>query len=145
MKVCIVYDSRHGTTEKVAKAVKEAIERYASVEAYKVHEITTLEDCELVIVGAPIYYERPLRSVLEFLEEHSDELKKKKVAIFVVCFAVAFGSLVGWHIQNHYIKPLKERIHGEIVGTLVLRGGIGDIGEGEIEKAKRWAFRLLDF
>lgn len=145
MKVCIVYDSRHGTTEKVARAIKEAIERYASVEAYKVHEITTLEDCELVIVGAPIYYERPLRSVLEFLEEHSDELKGKKVAIFVVCFAVAFGSLVGWHIQNHYIKPLKERIHGEIVDTLVLRGGIGNIGEKEIEKAKRWALKLLDF
>ncbi|MDK2782703.1 MAG: menaquinone-dependent protoporphyrinogen oxidase [Thermococcaceae archaeon] len=145
MRVCILYDSKHGTTEKVARAIKEAIEGYASVEAYKVHEITTLEDCELVIVGAPIYYERPLRSVLEFLEEHSDELKKKKVAIFVVCFAVAFGSFVRWHIQNYYIKPLKERIPGEIVGTLVLRGGIGNIGEGEIEKAKRWALKLLDF
>jgi menaquinone-dependent protoporphyrinogen oxidase len=145
MKVCIVYDSRHGTTEKVAKAVKEAIERYASVEVKRVSEVTTLEGCELVIVGTPIYYEKPLKSILEFLEKHSSELKGKKVAIFVVCFAVAFGSLVGWHIQNHYIKPLKERIHGEIVDTLVLRGGIGNIGEGEIEKAKRWAFRLLDF
>lgn len=109
-----------------------------------VQEITTLEDCELVIVGAPIYYERPMKSVLEFLEKHSNELEKKKVAIFIVCFAVAFGSLVRWHIQNHYIKPLREKIRGEIVDTLVLRGGIGNMPEKEIEKARRWAFRLLD-
>jgi len=145
MRVCILYDSKHGTTEKVAKAIKDAIEEYASVEVKRVSEVTTLGDCELVIVGTPIYYEKPLKSVFEFLEKHSEELEKKKVAIFIVCFAVAFGSLVRWHIQNYYIKPLKERIHGEIVGTLVLRGGIRNIGEGEIEKAKRWAFRLLDF
>ncbi|WP_087038000.1 flavodoxin domain-containing protein [Thermococcus litoralis] len=145
MRVCILYDSKHGTTEKVARAIKEAIEGYASVEVKRISEVTTFGDCELVIVGTPIYYEKPLKSVLEFLEKHSEELEKKKVAIFIVCFAVAFGSLVRWHIQSHYIKPLKERIHGEIVGTLVLRGDIGNIGEGEIEKAKRWAFRLLDF
>ncbi|WP_175059350.1 flavodoxin domain-containing protein [Thermococcus sp. 2319x1] len=145
MKVCIIYDSKHGTTEKVAEAIKETIEKYANVDVVRVSEVKSLKACELVIVGMPIYYERPLKSILEFLEKHSDELEKKKVAIFIVYFAVAFGSLVRWHIQNHYIKPLKERIHGEIVDTLVLRGGIGNIREGEIEKARRWAFRLLDF
>ncbi|USS40150.1 flavodoxin domain-containing protein [Thermococcus aggregans] len=145
MKVCIVYDSKHGTTEKVAEAIREAIEKYASVEVKRASNVETLKDCELIIIGTPIYYERPLKSVLEFLEKHSAELEDKKTAVFIVCFAVAFGSLVRWHIQNHYIKPLVEKIPGEIIGTLVLKGGIGSVSEGEIEKAKRWAIKLLDF
>ena len=145
MRVCIVYDSRHGTTKKMTEAIKEAIEKYANVEVRRVSEVATLKGCELIIVGTPIYYERPLKSILEFLERHSTELEKKKAAIFIVCFAVVFGSLARWHIQNHYIKPLMERIPGEIIGTLVLRGGIGNVSEDEIEKAKRWAIGLLDF
>ena len=145
MRVCIVYDSRHGTTEKVAEAIKEAIEKYANVEVRRVSEVATLKGCELIIIGTPIYYERPLKSILEFLEEHSSELENKKTAIFIICFAVAFGSLVRWHIQNHYIKPLMERIPGEVIDTLVLKGGIGNVSEGETEKAKRWAIGLLDF
>ncbi|RKX50005.1 MAG: hypothetical protein DRP38_01870 [Thermotogae bacterium] len=145
MKVCIVYDSKHGTTEKVAEAIKEAIEKYVNVEVRRVSEVATLKGCELVIIGTPIYYERPLKSILEFLEEHSSELENKKTAIFIVCFAVAFGSLVRWHIQNHYIKPLMERIPGEVIDTLVLKGGIGNVSEDETEKAKRWAIGLLDF
>ena len=145
MKVCIVYDSRHGTTEKVAETIKEAIEKYTNVEVRRASEVATFKGCELIIVGTPIYYERPLKSILEFLEEHSSELEEKKVAIFIVCFAVAFGNLGRWHIQKHYIKPLMERIPGEIIDTLVLKGGIGNVSGGEIEKAKRWAIRLLDF
>ena len=145
MKVCIVYDSKHGTTEKVAEAIKEAIEKYVNIEVRRVSEVATLKGCELVIIGTPIYYERPLKSILEFLEEHSSELENKKTAIFIVCFAVAFGSLVRWHIQNHYIKPLMERIPGEVIDTLVLKGGIGNVSEDETEKAKRWAIGLLDF
>jgi len=145
MKVCIVYDSKHGTTEKVAEAIKEAIEKYVNVKVRRVSEVATFKGCELVIIGTPIYYERPLKSILEFLEEHSSELENKKTAIFIVCFAVAFGSLVRWHIQNHYIKPLMERIPGEVIDTLVLKGGIGNVSEDETEKAKRWAIGLLDF
>ena len=145
MKVCIVYDSKHGTTEKVAEAIKEAIEKYVNVKVRRVSEVATFKGCELVIIGAPIYYERPLKSILEFLEEHSSELENKKTAIFIICFAVAFGSLVRWHIQNHYIKPLMERIPGEVIDTLVLKGGIGNVSEDETEKAKRWAIGLLDF
>ena len=145
MKVCIVYDSKHGTTEKVAEAIKEAIEKYVNIEVRRVSEVATFKGCELVIIGTPIYYESPLKSILEFLEEHSSELENKKTAIFIVCFAVAFGSLVRWHIQIHYIKPLMERIPGEVIDTLVLKGGIGNVSEDETEKAKRWAIGLLDF
>jgi len=57
--------------------------------------------CELFIVGSPIYYEKPMRSVVYFLRSTSEKLSKNKVALFVICMAKLFG--------GHSLKYINKR------------------------------------
>ncbi|WP_206205329.1 hypothetical protein [Thermococcus sp. LS2] len=62
--------------------------------------IITVKNCSLSFVS-----EIEIRSVLEFLEGHQEELKDKRVAVFVVCMAELFGHFTRKYIQKHYLQP----------------------------------------
>ena len=66
MRACIVYGTRRGSTEAVARAMAVTINGLAEVEVFSVAEDPALEECDLVVIGAPIYYERPILEVMEF-------------------------------------------------------------------------------
>ena len=81
MKTLIVYDSKHGATEKVSSWIKEGI---GDADICKVNNVSSL-NYDLILVGSPIYFGKPLKSVISFLENKRDELVDKKVILFVVC------------------------------------------------------------
>ena len=81
MKTLIVYDSKHGATEKVSIWIKDGI---GDADVCRVDEVSSLE-YELIIVGSPVYFGKPLKSVTGFLESKKDELMNKKIIPFVVC------------------------------------------------------------
>jgi len=68
MAICIIYDTRRGSTAKIVEWIVEAL-RHSGCGAITSRVNQALPtDCDLVMIGAPIYYERPLGSVLRFLE-----------------------------------------------------------------------------
>lgn len=81
MKILIVYDSKHGTTEKICRWIKEGV---GDATLLRVNNVLTL-DYDLIIVGSPIYFGKPLKSVLRFLADKMAQLKDKRVTPFVVC------------------------------------------------------------
>lgn len=71
MKMLIVYDSRSGNTEKMAKAVAEGV-KAAGVEAVlkKVDEASVDEILQYkgLILGSPVYYGLPTAKIKEFID-----------------------------------------------------------------------------
>lgn len=96
MKTLIVYDSKHGSTEKICNWIKEGI---GDADICKVNNVSSL-NYDLILVGSPIYFGKPLKSVTSFLENKRDELVDKKIIPFVVCL---------WNGKK-YLSKLKKFI-----------------------------------
>ena len=98
-KALVVYDSRTGNTEKMAKAIGEGIrEAGVGVEVKKVKD-TTLDDlvaAEAIVLGSPTYF-CTMSSVMKALIDKSikiypDQLKDKIGAAFTSSDEIAGGN-----------------------------------------------------
>ena len=81
MRVLIAYDTKYGTTKTIAQWVAEGIGVDCDIK-----NVSEIESCDydLIVIGSPIYTDEPLKSVSTFLKDKCDELKEKKVALFIV-------------------------------------------------------------
>jgi len=148
MKALVVYDSVYGNTEKIARAIAEAITPSGEVKLLRAGEMSTSElaSLDLLIVGSPVHGGRPMPSVQDFLSKMAQQsLKDIKVAAFdtraTSKFAKIFGNAAG-------------RIAGQLTkkdGVLIVppegffvTGTKGPLKEGELERAAAWAKGLLE-
>jgi menaquinone-dependent protoporphyrinogen oxidase len=143
MKVCIVYDSRRGSTEKVARAMERALrERGFEARAWSAGQNPDVDDCDLVVIGAPIYYERPLPGIRRFIASKNG-LKGKRVAVFILCIADRFGKLGRRYTERRYLRMMTEPIEGRIIAARVFDGWIMGENKGTIEEARDWIMRVV--
>jgi len=94
-KLLIVYESRTGNTEVMAKAVQEGVlSAGTSVSLKKATEATTddLLDCNAVIFGTPNNFGYMSRTVKEFLEQAYVNLGKQEASKPFAAFACGFAS-----------------------------------------------------
>jgi len=107
---------------------------------FRVGSDVNVEGCDLIVVGVPVYFEGPLRSVLRFLEENSERLKDKVFAVFVVC---TVPRPLYWYARVKYLKPVLERIRGRVVGTFIARGWFTKPPEGARREVVGWIREVL--
>lgn len=71
MKVLIVYDSKFGNTEKVAKAMGEAIKDSNEISVLSVNECSnsTLDKVNLLIVGSPTWAGKPTPTLRKWMQQ----------------------------------------------------------------------------
>lgn len=145
MKTLIVYDSVHGNTEKIAKAIGDAIT--GEVEVLRVGEVNSseLKTFDLLIVGAPTHGGRPTQPIRDWLD-------KVPVLAFEGTNVAAFDTRipVKWVRIFGYAAP---RIAGKLKkkgGTLIgapegffVEGTEGPLTEGELERAAGWAKEIV--
>lgn len=81
MKAAIIYDSKNGMTEQICRWIKEGMSN--SVDIIKAGEVESL-DYDLIIIGSPIYFGNPLKSVMTLIKNRSNDLANKKIAAFIV-------------------------------------------------------------
>jgi len=67
MKALVVYDSLHGNTEKIAKAIGDAISGEAEVLRVGAVNSSELKPCDLLIVGSPTHGGRPTSAIQDFI------------------------------------------------------------------------------
>jgi flavodoxin I len=145
MKALIVYDSRFGNTEKIARAIGEAIP--GEVEILRPGEAnpTELGSIDLLIVGSPTWGGRPTNAMREFLGKiPANALKNISVASFDT------------RDKSILTRPLGYAA-GRIANSLINKGGTlivppegfvvkglqGPLGDGELERAAGWAKGIL--
>ncbi len=152
MKAMVVYDSVHGNTEQVARAVAQALGPAEDVEARRVTEVDAeqLGDLDVLVVGAPTHAFRPSPAARTFLKSiPADGLERVRVAAFdtrvpeedvdsgVFSFFVRFF--------GYAAKPIADRLKkkgGELAlppEAFFVEGTEGPLKEDELQRAKDWA------
>ena len=84
MKIAILYISKHGTTEKIAKQIADALEKHeCEVIDIKKHKHPDLEKFDYLILGSSIYAGKIQQSMNNFCHQHLSQLKPKVIGLFV--------------------------------------------------------------
>jgi menaquinone-dependent protoporphyrinogen oxidase len=110
-RILIVFDTKGGSTKEIIQWIREgAASQGAHVDVRSPNAVTSL-DYDLIVVGTPIYDDRPMASVQRFLE--AGRLHDKKLALFVVCFAGVFG--MRNFMVRKYLDELQEKCAGVVV------------------------------
>ncbi len=142
VRLCIVYETRRGSTERVAREMAHAAGDEADVALFRASQGPDIGDFDLVIVGSPIYYERPLGGVIEFICSNNG-LKGKSVALFILCIADKFGRFGKAYSERRYMRLIEEHIRGGIIARKVFNGWIMKEDPETLEEARRWVKRVL--
>jgi flavodoxin len=147
MKVLIVYDSVYGNTEKIAKAIAEAITPSNEVKVLRAGEANSSElaSVNLLIVGSPTHGGRPVTAVQNFCKKVPElSLKGVSVAAFDTRISTKIVGVFGY-AAGRIAGNLKKK-GGTLIASpegFFVTGGQGPLKEGELERAAGWAKGLL--
>ena len=146
MKALIVYDSVYGNTEKIARAIAEAITPSGEAKVLGAGEAdpSELESTDLLIVGSPTHGGRPTPAVQNLLNKVL-KLQGIDVAAFdtrsQAKLARVFGNAAGRIARN------LEKKDGNLIASpegFFVTGTKGPLKEGELERAADWAKGMLE-
>jgi flavodoxin I len=148
MKSLIVYDSVYGNTEKIARAIGEAITPSGEVKVLRASEAnpSELASIDFLIVGSPTHGGRPTPAIQDLLNKVTQpSLKGIKVAAFdtrsQAKLARVFGNAAGR--ITRYLTKKGGVLIAPPEGFLVT-GTKGPLKEGELERAAAWAKGMLE-
>jgi flavodoxin len=141
MKAIVAYDSVYGNTEKVAKAIGEALGEGTQVLRADEVDASGLGSLDLLIVGAPTHGGRPTKPVSNLLGKiPSNALEGTSVAAFDTRSPKTWVKIFGFAAPKIAGKLKKKG------GTLVkdpepffVDDTKGPLSEGEIQRAAGWA------
>jgi flavodoxin I len=145
MKTLVVYDSVHGNTEKIAKAIGDAIT--GEVQVLRAGEVNSseLKAFDLLIVGSPTHGGRPTEAIQGFLNKvPGPALQGTNVAAFDTRFSTKWVRIFGYAAPR-IAGRLKKR-GGAVIGSpegFFVKGTEGPLTEGELERAASWAKEIV--
>ncbi|EOD01165.1 flavodoxin domain-containing protein [Caldisalinibacter kiritimatiensis] len=119
MKTLIIYGTKYGCTEKCAKILSEKLTE--EVELYNLKEVNDIDisDYDKVIIGGSVYIGKIRKEVTKFCLRKLNELKGKKVGLFICC--MADGEAAEKQLNDVFPKELmtnaiaKENFGGEFI------------------------------
>lgn len=147
MKALVVYDSVYGNTEKIARAIADAIAPSGEVKVLRAGEASPSElaSIDLLIVGSPTHAGRPVQAVQDFLKKVPElSLKGVKVAAFDTRISKKIVGVFGY-AAGRIADNLKKK-GGSLVASpegFFVTGGEGPLKGGELERAAAWAKGIL--
>jgi len=118
----LVYDTKYGSTEVIARWISEEIE---DIEIKKASDVNSIEQYSLIIIGSPNYDDKPLKSISGFIEKFKDDLKQKKIAVFVVCNDIEETEYQGKKMGGKYnLDILKRQLPKDNIVLEEVFGGV---------------------
>lgn len=145
MKTLIVYDSVYGNTEKIAKAIGDAIT--GEVKVLRVGEVNSseLKVFDLIIVGSPTQGGRPTQAIQDFLKKVMEPaIKGINVAAFDTRFSTKLVRIFGYSAGR--IASILKRKGATLVVLpkgFFVKSTKGPLKEGEVEHAASWAKEIV--
>lgn len=149
MKCLVVYDSKFGNTETLAKAMAEALAARDEARALRVTEARPedLEGVDLLVVGAPTQAFRPSPAAKSYLSGLGD-LKGMAVAAFDTRIALAdienglLRTIVRWagYAAPHIARALEGQGGVAVVPAegFLVADQEGPLRDGEIDRGIAW-------
>ncbi|MDR5658955.1 flavodoxin domain-containing protein [Serpentinicella sp. ANB-PHB4] len=86
MRTLILYGTKYGCTEKIAKTLSEKLK--GEVEIFNLinnFDVSNLEKYDAIVIGGPVYVGMINKEVSLFASKHEDILKEKKLGLFISC------------------------------------------------------------
>jgi flavodoxin I len=147
MKTLVVYDSVYGNTEKIARAIGEAIPGEVPVLRVGQVNLGDLETADLLILGSPTHGSMPTGTVQRLLERIGSPAREgAKVATFDT--RLTWGFLRRWGFAaSKMADALKEKgwtLAGTPGGFFVRGLKKGPLKRGEAERAAAWAKEIIE-
>ena len=151
MKALIVYDSKFGNTEKIARAIGEAITPLGEAKVVQVGEAnpSELSSIDFLIVGSPTHAGGATPAIKEFLRKISaNALENVRVASFDTRFSAkdkGLGARIVLGIFRYAagrIATILEYKGGYLAMVpegFIVEGNEGPLKKGELERAATWA------
>ena len=145
MKTLVTYDSVYGNTEKIARAIGDAIDGEVKVVRPGDVNLSAWKMPDLLIIGSPTLGGRPTQAIQDFLAAIPESiLKGINIATFDTRLRTKLVGVFGYAAAR-------------IANSLVTRGGVlivspegffvkgrgGPLKEDEPERAGRWAKATL--
>ena len=140
MNTLVVYDSVHGNTEKIARAIGGAIAGEVQVLHANEADASGLAAFDLVILGAPTHGGRPSPAMQEFLGKvPATAWQGKRVAAFDTRVPARWVKVFGFAAPRmaRRLKKAGAVVAGE--EGFFVEGTEGPLLEGEEERAAAWA------
>lgn len=114
MKTLILYSSKYGCTKKYVSLLSKELQGEIKCISLKEKENPSLPSTEVVILGSSVYMGKIQKEMKEFCMHHLEELKAKKLHLFITCMNLSKGQE---QLENAYPKELLERaISKEVLG-----------------------------
>lgn len=140
MRVLLIYDSVYGNTEKIAKAIGDAIEGETTVARAGQLDLSGLETIHMLVVGSPTLGGRPTESVQDFLAKAPEaSVRGVKVAAFDTRYSGRFVKMFGFAAEK-IIEGLSSKggVPVSPPEPFYVKGKKGPLKEGELERAASW-------
>lgn len=141
MKALVVYDSKWGNTEMIAKAVAAGIGKSIRAVRVEAADPTEARKMELLILGSPVLGGRPTKPMQEFMKTIVQTLDTPlRIATFDTRMKMKFAQRFGFAAVR-MADQLREQgniLISEPMGFIVT-GKKGPLAEGELERATQWA------
>jgi flavodoxin I len=148
MKALIVYDSVYENTDKIARAIAEAITSYDEVKVLRAGEAnpSELSSADLLIVGSPTHGGRPTPAIQDLLNKVPKlSLQGINVVAFDTRLSTKLVRVFGYAAGR--IAGNLKRKGGTLIASpegFFVKGSKGPLKEGELERAASWAKGILE-
>jgi menaquinone-dependent protoporphyrinogen oxidase len=129
-KVLIAYGSRFGSTEEISSEISKILKEKGietsmiNLREVKSKDWLTLEKFDGIIVGSGIRIARWTKQAKQFLKNNRDELRNKKLGLFVSCADASVPETIG-KARQEYLETTMEEL-GITAGIYDAFGGVLD-------------------
>ncbi|TYQ16328.1 UNVERIFIED_CONTAM: menaquinone-dependent protoporphyrinogen oxidase [Acetivibrio alkalicellulosi] len=114
MNTLVVYATKHGTTGKCASMLEKKLEGKVQLHNLKEGKAPQLDQYSKVIIGGSIYAGRIQKEVSEFCSQNINELKNKKLGLFICCMS-----------DDNIDKQLTDSFPQELLNCSIAKEGFG--------------------
>ena len=145
MKTLIVYDSVYGNTERIAKAIGDAITGDVKVSHASELNSSEFKTVDLLIVGSPTYGGKPTRAIQDLLNKVPvSDFKGASMAAFDTRLSMKLVRIFGYSAEK-IAGSLKNKGWTIVVPPegFFVKGKKGPLEEGELERAAGWAKEIV--
>jgi len=149
MKIVVIYDSKTGNTEKMARAIAEGAGKTATVEVKKIGEafpLTVMADADGVAFGSPVYYADISNQMKDFLEHVEGYIKagKKKIHDRPAAIFGSYGYDGAWIMEERLKARVKALGFEPMDEVLVMIDTDLKYQEKSLDKAREFGRRFAE-
>jgi flavodoxin len=147
MRILVVYGTRFGNTERIARAIAEGLSSRSTVQTLSLDEASesAISEADLLVIGGPTENHRLTTPVKRFLEQlQPGALRSVSVAAFDTRYRKPrwySGSAAGGISRMLRRAEALELVPPE---SFFVRGRPAELEHGERERARAWADALAE-